>query len=209
MLKLLVLDCDGVIFDSKEANKAFYNYILRKAGRTPLTKEEIEFVHIHSVEECLNFLFRNDPQKLPLAKKIQKETPFSLFFDKMKLQEGVKEFLKWAKKRFYIALCTNRSTSTIPLFKHFGLIQYFDFFMTALQKPKNSKEALEDILNHFKVSPKETLYIGDSKVDENLCKMCNVTFVAFKNPSLNAHFYANSFEEVRQIIETHFLKNKK
>ncbi len=200
-LKLLVFDCDGVLFDSKEANRAFYNYILKKVGRSPMTEEEAEFVHMHSVNQCLEYLFRNEPEKLPLAEKIQKETPFSLFFDYMKMEEGLKEFLEWAKNKFKLAVCTNRTTSTIPLFKHFGILDYFDFIMTALKRPKSSKEALEDILKHFEVSPDETLYIGDSEVDEQLCKACGVKMVAFKNPKLKADFYANSFEEVRKIVE--------
>ncbi len=200
-LKLIVFDCDGVLFDSKEANRAFYNYILQKVGRAPMTEEEVEFIHMHSVKECLEYLFRDEPEKLPLAEKIQQETPFSLFFDHMKMEKGLKEFLEWAKKRFYLAVCTNRTTSTIPLFKHFGILDYFDFIMTALKRPKSSKDALEDILKHFEVSPSETLYIGDSEVDEKLCRACGVKIVAFKNPKLKADFYANNFEEVREIIE--------
>jgi HAD superfamily hydrolase (TIGR01509 family) len=200
-LKLPVFDCDGVLFDSKETNRAFYNYILEKVGRAPMTEEEVEFIHMHSVKECLEYLFRDEPKKLPLAEKIQQETPFSLFFDYMKMEEGLKEFLSWAKERFHLAVCTNRTTSTIPLFKHFGILDYFDFIMTALKKPKSSKEALEDILKHFQVSPEEALYIGDSEVDERLCKACGVKLIAFKNPKLKADFYAESFEDVRRIVE--------
>lgn len=32
-LRLLVFDCDGVLFDSRLANKEYYNYILKASGR--------------------------------------------------------------------------------------------------------------------------------------------------------------------------------
>jgi HAD superfamily hydrolase (TIGR01509 family) len=203
-LKLLVFDCDGVLFDSKQANVEFYNYILKKAGLPPMTKEDIEFVHMHTVDECINYLFRNHPEKLEEGKKIQKETPFSLFFDYMKMEEGLKEFLEWAKKRFKIALCTNRTTSTQPLLEHFNLAKYFDYIMCALKVPKSDPKALKLILEYFKVSSKETLYVGDSEVDLKLCKACGVPFVAFKNPNLKAEFKVNSYEELKSLIEANF-----
>ncbi len=199
--ELLVFDCDGVLFDSKEANKKFYEYIIRKAGRKePLTPEEVDFVHVHNVNECLEYLFRNEPEKLEIAKKIQEKTPFSLFFPYMKLEKGVKEFFKWAKPRFKIALCTNRSTSTVPLLKHFELLDFFDYLMTSLDTPKSNPLALKKILDHFKVPPEKTLYIGDSKVDENLCKTWKVPFVAYKNPELDCDFYVKSFYELKELL---------
>ncbi len=208
-LKLLVFDCDGVLFDSKQANTEFYNYILKKIGRAPMTEKEIEFIHMHSVTECIEFLLRSQPEKLDLAKKIQKETPFNLFFKYMILEKGVKEFLEWAKKFFYIALCTNRTTSTKPLLEHFKLINYFDFIMCAEKVPKSDPSALLNILKHFRLKPNEAIYIGDSKVDEVLCKSCNVKFIAFKNPKLDADFYVNSYDELKTLIERSFSFVKK
>ncbi len=206
-LKLLVFDCDGVLFDSKQANVEFYNYILKKAGLSPMSEKDVEFIHMHTVDECLKYLFRNHPEKLEEAKKIQKETPFSMFFDYMKMEKGLREFLEWAGQRFKIALCTNRTTSTEPLLKHFDLEKYFDYVMCALKVPKSDPRALKLILEHFKVTPEETLYIGDSEVDQNLCSACKVPLVSFKNPELKADYLVNSYEELKELIESEFLKN--
>ena len=203
-LKLLVFDCDGVLFDSKLANVNFYNYILEKIGRTPLTPEEVEFIHMHSVNECIEYILRNHPEKLELAKKIQKETPYQLFFKYIIPEEGLTEFLNWAKKYFYLALCTNRTTSTYPLLEHFNLNEYFDFIMTASRVPKNNPSALLTILKHFQIEPENTLYIGDSEVDKRLCVSCKVKLVAFKNPELSADFYVKNYEELKRLIEENF-----
>jgi phosphoglycolate phosphatase-like HAD superfamily hydrolase len=208
-IKLLVLDCDGVLFDSKQANTYFYNYILERVGRPPMSPEEIEFIHMHSVNECLAYLFRNMPDKLDLAKNIQKEVSYSLFFDYLVMEKGVKEFLSWAKNYLYIALCTNRSTSTYPLLAHFNLTDYFDYVMSASIIPKNDPRALLQILEHFKTSPKETLYVGDSKVDEALCKACKVSLVAFKNRALNADYYVESFDELKELLLSKFSLSKR
>jgi len=204
LLKLLIFDCDGVLFDSKLANINFYNYILEKVGRSPLTPEEVEFIHMHSVKECIEFLFRDYPEKLEFAKNIQKNTPYELFFRYIKPEEGLIEFLNWAKKYFYLAICTNRTTSTFPLLEHFNLKDYFDFVMTASQIPKNDPSALLTILEHFKVKPENVLYIGDSEVDKNLCDKCKVKLVAFKNPKLLANFHVKNYKELKKLIETIF-----
>ncbi|PMP97688.1 MAG: beta-phosphoglucomutase [Thermodesulfobacterium geofontis] len=194
ILKLLVFDCDGVLFDSKLANIYFYNYLLKKIGRAPLTPEEIEFIHMHSVNECIEYILRDYPEKLELAKKIQKETSYQFFFKYIVPEEGLFEFLNWAKKYFYLALCTNRTTSTYPLLEYFNLKNYFDFIMTASQVSKNNPLALLTILKYFKVEQKSTLYIGDSKVDKELCEKCNVKLVSYKNPDLRADFYVKNYK---------------
>ena len=49
--KVIIYDCDGVLFDSKEANEAFYNHILDHFGMPPLEPEQLEFVYSSTVRE--------------------------------------------------------------------------------------------------------------------------------------------------------------
>ena len=42
---LVILDCDGVLFDSFDANVAFYDAILSRIGLTPLDEEGREYAH--------------------------------------------------------------------------------------------------------------------------------------------------------------------
>ena len=200
-IKLLVFDCDGVLFSSKDANVAFYNYLVKQVSREPLSQEEVEFIHMHSVKECLEFLMRNHPQKLEELLKVYEKTPYSMFFDYLKMEPDLIDFLNWAKERFKIALCTNRSNSTYPLLKHFDLLKYFDYIMDATKIPKSNPEALGKILEFFKVPPEETLYIGDSEVDYKLAKAHGVKLVIFKNPSLKGDINVESFSQLKQLLE--------
>lgn len=203
-LKLLIFDCDGVIFDSKLANIQFYNYILERVNRKPLLLQEVEYVHMHTVWEALEYLLKDFPEKLSQAREIAKETSYSLFFDYLVLEEGIREFLKWAKNYFYLAICTNRTTSTEPVLEHFSLKTFFDYIMCALHTPKSDPKALLSILETLKVRNDEALYIGDSEVDQRLCESCKVKLVAYKNPHLKADFYAHSYLELKEIIEKNF-----
>ena len=61
MLKLIAFDCDGVLFDSRQANIAFYHAILQQFGLPPLTPPAVEYVHSHTVFESLDYLFQGYP----------------------------------------------------------------------------------------------------------------------------------------------------
>jgi len=200
-LKLLVFDCDGVLFDSRKANQEYYNYLLKETGRAPLTEEELHFVHMHSLPECLDFLFRNHPELKERALRIARETSYSDFFSFMKMEEGLKEFLEWAAFNFYLALCTNRTTSTRPLLQFFDLERYFHLIRTALEVPKSDPQALRSILEYFRVLPEEALFIGDSVIDEALALSCGVPLISFKNPNLKALKVVTSFAELRAFLE--------
>jgi len=63
-LKLVVLDCDGVMFDSREANRAYYGHLRGHFGRPPLTEAEVAFVHAHPAPESVPFIFRTWPQEI-------------------------------------------------------------------------------------------------------------------------------------------------
>jgi HAD superfamily hydrolase (TIGR01509 family) len=199
--RLIVLDCDGVLFDSLEANRAYYNAILERAGRPPLKEEDLKFVHMHSVDECLRYLANGDIDLYEQLKEIGRSLPYSQFFSYLKPEPGLYDFLSWAKERFYVALCTNRTTSTIPLLKHFNLLEFFHLIRTALEYPKHDPRALSTILEAFKVKPKETLYVGDSEVDAKLCQAVGVPLIAYKNKSLPAIHCVNDFWELLTFLQ--------
>lgn len=204
-LRLLVFDCDGVLFDSRLANKEYYNHILKATGRAPMTEEELEFVHMHSLPECMDFLFREHPKLKDLAIEIAKKTPYADFFIYMQKEPGLTEFLEWAHPRINLALCTNRTTSTHPLLRHFDLEKYFHLIRTALEFPKNDPKALSSILEHFKCSPIDTLYVGDSAVDERLCLACSVPLVSYKNPALKAIKVLKDYEDLKAFLQENFV----
>ena len=57
MIRCVIYDCDGVLFDSFEANTKLYNDLCTMVGRGLLRKEEMEYVHTHTVYEAIHFIF--------------------------------------------------------------------------------------------------------------------------------------------------------
>ena len=56
-IRCVIYDCDGVLFDSIEANMKLYNDLCALVGRVPLKAEEIKYVHTHTVYEAIHFIF--------------------------------------------------------------------------------------------------------------------------------------------------------
>ena len=49
-IKVVGFDCDGVLFDTKQANRAYYNRILNHFGKTAMTDEQFTFIHMHTLD---------------------------------------------------------------------------------------------------------------------------------------------------------------
>jgi phosphoglycolate phosphatase-like HAD superfamily hydrolase len=56
------------------------------------------------------------------------------------------------------------------------------------------------ILEHFGIEPRDSLYVGDSELDEIAAKAAGVAFVAYKNRSLSADFHIQSLKQIAEIL---------
>ncbi len=206
VLKLLVFDCDGVLFDSREANRAYYNTICKALGRPPLTEEEFHYVHMQTAENSVRFLFRDYLHLLEKALAFQKNLNYETFLPLLKPEPGLKELISSVRPPLKTAVSTNRTTTMGRILEIFDIAPFFDLVVTALiaPKPKPHPEALKIILDHFGVDPKETLYVGDSLVDYQLTESLGVPLVAFKNRELPAAFHVNDFYELRRLLREKF-----
>jgi len=200
---VIVFDCDGVLFDSREANVLFYNCILSNMGLGSVKPDQIEVVHMLSVRESLEFLVGRE--KLGEALAIARTIDFGLFNSYLKLEPGLKECLTFLKASQYrLAVATNRTTSTHEVLKHFGLHPFFDLIVCALDvpRPKPHSDMLEHVIKYFGVEPHQVVYVGDSIVDVECAKGCGVFFVAYKNPHLEANLHVRSFYEFMEWIDS-------
>jgi HAD superfamily hydrolase (TIGR01509 family) len=196
VLKLVAFDCDGVLFDSRSANVAFYNAILAHFGRPAMDDEAVDYVHSHTVWESLAHIFAGYAD-LEEVTAFAKSFDYQPFIPMMLEEPHLREFLDFLRPRYHVALATNRSTTTQAVLRHHGLARWFDLVVSALDvtRPKPHPEAFHLILKHFGLAPHEALYIGDSPVDEAFAANAGVPLVAYKNPQLHAAYYLESFAQ--------------
>jgi phosphoglycolate phosphatase len=201
-ITVIALDCDGVLFDSREANIQFYSHIMEQVGRPPVRPDQQEYIHMHPVRESLLYLIGNDADDFDRAYTYFKKIDFGPFNGYLRREPGLIEFLEQAHTHFSTALATNRTISTLELLRQYDLSKYFDIVVSAsdVQHPKPHPEIMERILSRFGADPRQVLYIGDSKVDETLAEATGVIFVGYKNPGLTADLHITHFRELNSLF---------
>uniref|UniRef100_A0A7C3V6T2 phosphoglycolate phosphatase n=1 Tax=Desulfobacca acetoxidans TaxID=60893 RepID=A0A7C3V6T2_9BACT len=202
VLKLVGFDCDGVLFDSRDANIAFYNDILAHFGFPPMAPPAVDYVHAHTVRESIEYLFRGS-QKLEEVLDFCRTIDYQRFIPMMVEAPHLRDFLAFLRPRFSTALATNRTTTTQAVLHYHALADQFDLVVSALDvsRPKPHPESLWRIMAHFDLAPEEVIYIGDSSVDEEFARNAGVPLVAYRNPGLNADFHLDSFADGRTLIQ--------
>jgi len=201
-ISAVIFDCDGVMFDSRQANINFYNHILTHFGLPPMTAEDIEFVHMNTVVESLNHIFRDSPY-LARAQEYRLNLDYIPFIKDMVIEPGLKEVLDFLKPDFGLAVATNRSNTIGKVLELNGLSHYFDIVVSSLdvKNPKPHPEPVYKILDFFGIEPQECLYVGDSEVDFQVCQAAGVPLIAYKNKALKAHIHVESLSEVKEILK--------
>jgi phosphoglycolate phosphatase-like HAD superfamily hydrolase len=200
-LKLVIFDCDGVMFDSKDANRKYYNHLLQKFGHPPMGPQEEEYVHSHNVFDSVARIFWDYPGEIEAVHAYRESVDYTPFLQYMSIEPDLKVFLDILKPKFFTAISTNRSTTMPSVMKMHGLDSYFDLVVTSLdvKKPKPHAEALLKILNHFQLSADEAVYIGDSMVDREHTAGVNMRLISYKNPELPAEYHVNCFLDISHL----------
>lgn len=199
-IKIVTFDCDGVLFDTDEANRAYYNTILQMMNRPPMTNEQFGYVQMHTVEASLAYLV--GPENLEEAHQCRRRSGYGPFIRYMKKAPHLEELLDRLSGHFHTAIATNRSNTMNRVLKEHDLSDRFELVVTALDvmRPKPAPEQLLKVLEHFGAGPSAMVYIGDSELDEQAAQSAEVPFVAFNNPDLAADYHVTGMRGLQRVL---------
>jgi len=199
---LVIFDCDGVILDSREANRAYYNTILERFGRRLMNDKELSFVHMHTAEESVEYLFKDDIAIQKDALIYARTLDYTYFLDYLTVEPGIEDAIRSVRPPLLTAVFTNRSTTMSKIIKIFGLDRWFDIVVCALDvsSPKPDPEGMFKILDILGVEKDRTVYIGDSVIDEIVAYRAGIPLIAYKNNRLKAMFHVEHFEQIKSIL---------
>jgi phosphoglycolate phosphatase len=200
-ISAVVFDCDGVMFDSRQSNRSFYDHLLANFGLPPMDEEEVSFVHMHTADESVRRIFRGTSY-LDAAQAYRLEMNYSPFIKEMIMEKGLKELLRRLKPKYRLAVATNRSNTIKEVLRYHTLKAFFELVVSSLdvQYPKPHPEALHKILNHFALTPSKCVYVGDSLVDLRTAEAAGVSFIAYKNRTLDAEFHVDGMMEIARLL---------
>jgi phosphoglycolate phosphatase len=192
-VKAVVFDCDGVLFDSRRANVNYYNALLSVFGRGTMSAAEEHYVHAHTGRQSVEHLFRDDP-RCREALAFERRRDYGPFIGQMVPHPGMRRLLTVLRDRFATALFTNRTRTVDAVLDHFDLRPLFHAVVSAdAVKPKPDPEGLLYLLDLFGVKGEETVYVGDTAVDEQTAARAGCRLISFNNPDLKAEWVAPDF----------------
>ena len=200
-IKAVAFDCDGVMFDTAQANRFYYSHILLHFDRPAVTDEQFTFVHMHTVHESMAYLFP-DETILAAAYEFRKSMDYKQYLGYLTIEPHLVSLLEKLRPQIKTTIATNRTDTMDRLLAEFNLDGYFDLVVTSsdVMRPKPHPEALLKILNYFDLEPYQTIYIGDSQVDEMAARSAAMPFVAFRNRQLSADYHIDTLKELEELL---------
>jgi phosphoglycolate phosphatase len=202
-IRCVIYDCDGVLFDSIEANKKLYNDLCTLVGRASLNEEEVKYVHTHTVYETIHLIFGQDNGLEKKALEMLKQIDLRDYIVYLKMEPYLFQILNLLKANGIIRVInTNRTTSMKHIMERFGLWPFFDMVVTALdvQNPKPNPESIEKILQRFRLNKEEAVFVGDSEVDQQTAESSGVRFIAYKNKEIASDAYIDDHLDLLHLL---------
>ena len=200
MLKCVLFDCDGVLLDTLEANRYFYDAILERLGYPVLTAPDLKIVHAMTVKEAFaHILTPADALKAPgVAETLDRES----YRARVRVPAYLHELLARLKPAYKLGIVTNRDAKGASMLEAYDLLTVFDAVVTAsdVTAPKPAPEGIYKICGLLGVLPVETLFVGDSQADMAAAVAAGANFAAYGNPSLKTALHAENMHALEQII---------
>jgi len=179
-IRLLVFDCDGVLFESGDANIGFYNEVLRRVGEPAMTSALEEKCHAMSSPQFFEVYFADRPDMAARVREMAIATDYEPFYSLMHPAPGLHDLLDALRAEGYdTAMATNRGRTVGRLLELFELDSRFDFSIGTLdvELPKPAPDMLLSCLERFALEAREAVYLGDQDCDLQAATAAGLHFV--------------------------------
>lgn len=181
-ISALIYDCDGVMFESRRANLAYYNNILKRFFYSPVDAEDHDratLCHTASSAEVLQALLR--PEDLSPALSYAAGLDYREFIPRMTPEKDLQQALTTLALHYPLAVATNRGRSIVPILDHFGLREKFAVVVTCqdVPRPKPAPDMLFAAAERLGTAPENCLFIGDSELDRAAAEKAGVLFAGY------------------------------
>jgi HAD superfamily hydrolase (TIGR01509 family) len=189
----VILDCDGVLFDSTPANVAFYTAVLNTLGEPPLIPEVEERIHVFSSEQLFEELFGGNLERRAEASRVAASIDYQPFFSLMQPVESLHEILRNLRASYRLAMATNRGRTIPDLLREFSLEAAFDTVVGIqdVPRPKPHPDMLIECARRLELPPEVAVYVGDTNGDRDAAAAAGMSFIGVgdrcEHPVLIAH----------------------
>jgi phosphoglycolate phosphatase len=180
MLELVIFDADGVLFDSTESNTAYYNAIFARVGEPPMNPEEEKAGVFMSAPQVFELRAAGDSARIERMRAVARTMDATPFFNLLRPHPDLRQYLLGLKRRYRVALATNRSATIPAIIDYLGLEGVFDAVASARDKvrPKPAPDILDLCLTRAQVAAEHAVYVGDADTDRIAAQAARTHFIA-------------------------------
>jgi HAD superfamily hydrolase (TIGR01549 family) len=200
--RVVIFDCDGVLFRSEVANVAFYNEVLRRLGQPEMDAHGETACHALASAQLFERLFSGRPDLLESARAIAQALDYGPYYELMAPQHDLYRVLATLHSRYRLAMATNRGKTAVEVVHRFALRPYIEFTVGVLDvaRPKPHPDMLELCIGHFGIAPEEALYVGDQQIDAEAAAAAGVSFVAIGDSVESPTHRINTLSELVELL---------
>ncbi|HZE87013.1 MAG TPA: HAD family hydrolase [Methylomirabilota bacterium] len=204
MIKAVIFDIDGVLFDSFDANLKFFQSLFTLAGHKPPAKEDYQpLVHL-SMHDVIKVLTNASDEETKKIWELGRSDKVPSVDHLIRMPKGIKETILQLHKNYLLGIVTSRIKEKVYVA---GLSELQHCFEVAIayQDTMNHKPHPEPLLLACKkldIKPQDAVYIGDTESDVIAGKAAGMKVVNYtKNKYKNADAHTYSFKELPKIIQ--------
>lgn len=184
MIKAIIFDVDGVIFDSEEIHYEIEAQALREVGIPATSEITKEYSGTRLDFEFLGIAKRfNKKISLPKTIKIRDRIMVEAIKKGFPLVPYAKETIKNLSKKYLLAISTSGERRFVgKQLKKCGIMDYFKvaIFGNDIKHPKPAPDAFQLPAKKFSLNPSECVVIEDSINGFKAAKAAGMTLIARK-----------------------------
>jgi beta-phosphoglucomutase len=165
-MKLIMVDLDGTLFDTRRTNYLAYKEAISKYGFKIDYKYYCNYCNGKHYTDFLPQITTNDQKKLEEIHK-RKKLVYKSYLHEARINQPLVDLLKSLKNTYKIALVTTASKiNANEILNRFGIIDIFDLILTQedIIKNKPAPDGYLKAMNFFNVTPEDCIIFEDSNI---------------------------------------------
>ena len=202
MIKAVLFDLDGTLFDSSPGIFHTANYTVKALGFEPCNdyKQLKKFVG-PPLRDCFRITFGTKEEYLDKCVEVYREEYSRTGVHMLSLYDGMKSLLEKLKSRKYLtAVCTNKYEKLAKqIIQEQGLEELFDTIEGTDEKGTITKtDCIRNAIIELGITPDQALMVGDTLNDQTGAKEAGVKFCG-----VTYGFGFESFSEIDGFAASH------
>lgn len=206
----VIFDCDGVLFESRRANLAYYNLVLTQMGEAPVTEKDEARAHLcHTASSPQVLAELLGPQRLDEGLRLAAGIDYRQLIPHMTPEPEMVEALAELSASIPLAVATNRGTSMVQILEHFQLQPFFRAVVTCrdVPRPKPHPDMLLLAAQRLGCTREKLLFVGDSELDREAALGAGIRFAAYKG-DVGGDYQVKSHRELVSLITGRDLRSE-